>query len=665
DVVYFGNVVNSSSSSSSATITTTTTTTTTTTIPSESSSAKTVMTSNRYHMDLFLQKNFAQVLHDNIDPIRYWTRTNPKYRSRTISPPPSHVRDALEDGMEPSITHNDLLAANFPLSYSATFRDRPYICFETSEGLLPNMTSRAARDWQNRTQFLQLTIQNKATASPPQVILKVTKPYQLHTLFEEVRKQLQINPSQDLRVWQVRDSTPFLVDPPHAFRDDADLILEADRYAHPDERLLCISIADENTFVQSDFIAFIFKDRTSAKQIKQRVLQHFKRAPEEYKEWILYNITCDTKDRFFHDDCNLGDNKFRCSNGERFLLEKGMAPVKKIQKNIYAITDVRDLSSPFMNLDRALGMDVNGTSTVYCSEKVAVLDTEIDIGYDDLRKKIHSLDQFKNNVTSYEHLLLSWYDDLLQRPLSYPCLHSGKLKGQLMKRLFVFTQIIFFYNTIKRWNIWESDKTVLLAVEVLPEPLPHISKFALFLHVFLARPKVQEPSPNVGNTANSGSSGTTTITTTSDNVELEFWPPDGHIRVLYDEGEEKITWRRLREYLARRFNLKTEHTYGALFKIMRREWMELKDSHDEQNKALDGAPWNIKGPSRDAEVIAIFESSEYPSYFKNMNKWSSPPLSAKSKLVASTNYYDSGAYSSLSESSKHRHEQQLRIEVED
>jgi len=271
------------------------------------------------------------------------------------------------------------------------------------------------------------------------------------------------------------------------------------------------------------------------------------------------------------------------------------------------------------------------------------LDTEIDIDYDDLRQRIYALDQFKRRP-SYHHLLLSWYDELFQRPLSYPCLHSGKLKGQ---------------------KKWESDKTVLLAVEQLDEPLIHISRHALFLHtLFFPKPTQKGEKTNISGSSDAEKKANNVVSDSKDDVELEFWPPDAHVRVLYDEGEEKITWRRLQVHLAQRFGLKPEHTYAAIYKVMRQEWMELNSSHDEQAKALDGAPWNIKGPGRDTEIIAVFESSEYPLCFNNMKKWPIPPLSGKSKVVATTTIYESGPHSILPESSKNRREQQLRIEVD-
>ncbi|ETO30868.1 hypothetical protein RFI_06251 [Reticulomyxa filosa] len=570
------------------------------------------MNENGYHVELFHQKGFAQMFNDLMNPIRYWSRTS-KHNLRGNSPAPSNAgRDGMKSNIPKTISYDDSVINNYGAPVSVGFRERPYLCFETSEGLAaPNSISRAANDWIDRVQYITLTIENKASAEPSHAVWKVAKPYHIHSLFEDARKKLKISPSKDIRVWQVQDGTPYLVSIPHAFRNNAKLILEGERYALQNERLLCMSIMDEK-HVQSDFVGMLFKEHTSVKDMKRQVLQHFKYNPEEYKEWVLYNITLDTQ-RFYHDDNTLGDNKFNCTNGEHFLLQKGVTPPQRVKNHIYMITDIRDLSSPFVNAEKAMSVLMDGMQTMYYSEKIDVLDSEADIDFDELRKKIHALDALKNNVPTPQHLLLSWYDAPFHRPYSYPCIYSGKLKEQ------------------KKWT---GDKTVMLAVEVLASPLKFISEYALFFHVFLARVKPKEKQANTvaNETTTTTTSDTTTTATTSTttddsknnvgDVEFEYWPPDGYIRTLYDEGSEKITWRGLKAHLAQKFQIKLEHTYGAVYKMGKQKWTELEGSHDGQNEALDGDPWNLRDQKRDDEIIVVFESSERPSYFNTMEKWS-------------------------------------------
>ncbi|ETO12906.1 hypothetical protein RFI_24467 [Reticulomyxa filosa] len=540
-------------------------------------------------------------------------------------------------------------------SMTVGFKERPFICFEKSEGLLtPNLKSRASNEWTERTQLIRLTVENKATPTPPSIVLKAIKPYQVQALMEELRVRLSIEPSKDIRIWQVKDDVPLLVTFPHAFRTDCRLIVEAERYPRPNESLLCVSVWNEKSQTQSEFVPFLFVNSISVKEIKQQVLKHFQLNPDEYKEWTLYNITYNTKSFFYQDEHTLG-GKLKCSNGERFLLDKGAGEgFEKLSKQIYAVTDIRDLSTPFLNADKAMSMEMDGLNTVYCSEEVTTLEVDVDIDYDQLRSKIHSLEQFKNNVPSFQHLLISWYDIAYHRPFSFPCLFSGKLTNQ------------------KKWN---NEKTTLLAVEVLPEPLPHISQYALFLHIYLARLKPKETNGaennntstnnnNDNNNNNNSNNNGSNSNNSNNNVELEFWPPDEHLRILYDEGEQKITWRRLQAHLATRFKIKPENTYAALYKVRQFRWLELNSSHDERHSSLDEPPWSIKGPGRDGDIIVVFESSEYPSFFKKMDKWPTPPLSAKSRFVAATGGYDEGSYATLTDAPKQLREQQLRIEVD-
>ncbi|ETO22144.1 hypothetical protein RFI_15059, partial [Reticulomyxa filosa] len=252
DVVYFGNVADETSNTAEK---------------------RDDSTTGKYHRDLFSRREFAHILHDKMDPLRYWSRNDPRYRSmpKSISPGMTDQEMAMqmEYGISTNIVHDDLLMANYGMFMG--FKERPFICFEKSEGLLtPNLKSRASNEWTERTQLIRLTVENKATPTPPSIVLKAIKPYQVQALMEELRVRLSIEPSKDIRIWQVKDDVPLLVTFPHAFRTDCRLIVEAERYPRPNESLLCVSVWNEKSQTQSEFVPFLFVNSISVKEIKQQ-----------------------------------------------------------------------------------------------------------------------------------------------------------------------------------------------------------------------------------------------------------------------------------------------------------------------------------------------------------------------------------------------------------
>jgi hypothetical protein len=369
---------------------------------------------------------------------------------------------------------------------------------------------------------------------------------------------------------------------------------------------------------------------------------------EKVGDYSLWSALGDgTKMKSYHDSALV--SRLDARDGDCYVLVEGSAESQKHRKKVYLVSDSRTLDVPWDLRNVGTVTSTHGIDTVYFSELVTTLEVDVDIEYDKLREMIHSLSRFKREVGDWRRLFLGWYDAAFARPLSFPVPISGSMKGQ------------------KKWQAHSS----CIAVEVLPEPVENISKFSLCLHCFLVRPSFQpEPAKDTpaveapvevsaevtteeaseASAASESTEATEEAGVTEEKaeeavekkVELEYWPPD-HIRVLYDPNEPKMSWAELRLFLADRFQMKEESTHCAMYKITKKTWCLLDACDDSSEKALSGAPWNIKTSARDSQIFAVFESDD-EAFINSVATWAPPPFSGKAKMIKSQGDRSGGPY---------------------
>ena len=129
-------------------------------------------------------------------------------------------------------------------------------------------------------------------------------------------------------------------------------------------------------------------------------------------------------------------------------------------KDIRIISDTRTLAEPW-NFDGA-HTDAWMRLNPFISGACGSLTLHAECTYDEMRAQIFTMAPFCDVVASAEFLRPSWFSHVHQCPASFPLLFSGKLCEQ------------------KRWG-----KEAKICVEIIKEPLKHVTKHSRFLHVHL------------------------------------------------------------------------------------------------------------------------------------------------------------------------------------
>jgi len=456
------------------------------------------------------------------------------------------------------------------------------------------------------------------------LVWKVPRPTSLRDFFQIARKKLKISDEADVRVFSALDDQRYLITFPHRFAlPQHSVMIERGRYpAFAEVFLMTTIIHSDNSTEQ--YLPVIVQNSKSVKFLKQRILKIFGLEPADYKKYVCYNITTgtDKKDKCWRDQLTLNAHAVNPRNGDRVGLQIG---VDTINKKVCIVKDTRNLSEPWnatsSSTDASMTASGQGLNP-YISSDLGTISIAGDATYDDLRKQIHGMQQIKNDVPSYKHLLLSWLDFVYQIPLSFPMLKSGKLAGQ------------------KNFN----SATKKLCVEVLDEEMDGVDKNCRCLHIHLAKiaklddkPIAIEEEESAKNKVSEWKDG---------NYAMSYWPCDHHLRVLYSENskEDKVTHGQLSAFLSAKYDIALENVLIAMFRINKAEWVLIDDSCDDQQngKGLAGKPFHITKTNRHGQIFAIFDLSkceiegtneEKAEFIKqSLKHLGVPPLSPLSKF---------------------------------